>query len=165
MEVYTLANNEIFESAIDRDKGIVIGRLKKGADLLEGILAVCEHYGIKTASFYCIGSLFTLGYYQFDQNPDGTLYYSDPIIRDEPGELIAGNGFIGLDADNNLDVHYHGTYLDKTGKVSGGHFIPGKNEVAVTIEFTIHYTEQIDLQRKPDEYYQIPIFHFNQREA
>lgn len=159
-----MADNAIFECAIDEETCIVMGRLKNGADLLDGILNVCEHYDIKSGTFYCIGSLNSLGYYQFDQRPDGTLYYSEPIIRDEPGELIAGNGFIGLDDKNNLDIHYHGAFIDANGNISGGHFIRGKNEVAVTLEFTIHYSNNIELQRKPDSNYGIPIFHFNQGE-
>lgn len=159
-----MADQEMFEAAIDLEKGMVLGRLKYGADFLEGILAVCEHYKLKAGTFYCIGSLNSLGYYQFEQRPDGTLYYSEPIIRNEPGELIAGNGFIGLNAENKLDVHFHGTYIDKNGNISGGHFIPGKNKVAVTLEFVIHFSRQIRLNRKPDEVYHIPVFHFSLKE-
>jgi len=163
MEVSILDEEVGFECAIDREKGIIMGRLKKDQDFLEGIIAVCQFYNIQSATFNGIGSLAKLGYYQFEQRSDGTLYYSEPICKDEPGELLSGNGFIGLDEHNQLDVHYHGMYVDKNGNISGGHFIRGKNPTAVTIEFTIHYTNEIHLQRKPDSTYNIPIFHFSER--
>lgn len=152
-----------FEAAIDRDKGLIMGRLKKDQDLLNGILKVCSFYNIQTGSFYCIGSVAKLGYYQFEQRPDNTLYYSEPILKDEPGELLGGNGFIGLNENGEIDVHYHGMYVDKNGVVSGGHFIRGENPTAVTVEFSIHYSTHIQLQRKPDSTYNIPIFHFSER--
>lgn len=154
----------MFESAIDRDKGIVMGRLIKDTDLLNGILDVCDYYNIKAGTFHCIGSVMSLGYYQFNQRKDKTLEYSEPIIKDEPGEIISGNGFIGLDEKNELDVHYHGVYLDSKGNISGGHFIRGENQVAVTLEFLIHFTDNIELTRKPDSIFNIPIFHFYNKE-
>lgn len=153
-----------FESAIDKEKGLVLGRLKKNTDILNGILEVCEFYNLKAGTFHCIGSVLSLGYYQFNEKEDKTLEYSEPIIKDEPGEIVSGNGFIGLNENNKLDVHYHGIYLDSKGTISGGHFIRGKNKVAVTLEFAIQFSDNIDLTRKPDSIFNIPIFHFNNKE-
>lgn len=163
MEAFTLDKQVGFEAVIDRDKGIIMGRLEKDQDFLNGILKVCQYYKVKTGTFSCIGSLLKLGYYQFEQGADESLYYSEPIVRDEPAELLSGTGFIGLDEDGELDVHYHGMYVDKDGKISGGHFIRGKNPTAVTIEFSIHYSDHIHLQRKLESTYKIPIFHFSER--
>lgn len=163
MEVLIL-DNENFEAAIDKEKGLILGRLKKDTDLLNGILEVCDFYGIKAGTFHCIGSVLSLGYYQFNEKEDKTLEYSEPFIKNEPGEIVSGNGFIGLDENYELDVHYHGIYLDSKGNISGGHFIRGKNTVAVTLEFAIKFSDNIVLTRKPDSIFNIPIFHFNSKE-
>lgn len=163
MEAFILGKQIGFESVIDRDKGLIMGRLEKDQDLLNGILKVCSFYNVQAGSFSCIGSVAKLGYYQFQRRMDNTLSYSEPILKDGPGELLAGNGFIGLDENKERDVHYHGVYVDENGIVSGGHFIRGENPVAVTVEFSIHYSTHIQLQRKPDSTYNIPIFHFSER--
>lgn len=163
MGAFILDEQVGFESVNDSDKGIIMGRLKMNQDFLEGILSVSNYYDIQTGTFTCIGSLLKVGYYQFEQRPDNSLFYSDPIIKEEPAELLSGTGFIGLDEAGELDVHYHGMYVDKAGVISGGHFIRGKNPTAVTIEFSIQYSNKIHLQRKPESYYKIPIFHFTER--
>src|SRR5699024_11502451 len=109
----------------DISVGSVIIMLKKGTYLLNGIIEVCRTYHINSGSFQCIGSLAGVGYKQFEQKDDGTLLYAEPTIIEEPADLLAGTGFIGLDEKDELEVHYHGMFLDKRGNISGGHFIRG----------------------------------------
>lgn len=158
----SILDNVTYEYAIDEVKGMIMGRLKKGQDLLNSIIDICQQHNVRAGSFNCIGSLLQLGYYQFHHGEDGSLSYSSPIIREEPAELLAGTGFIGFSENNTLDVHYHGTFIDAKGSISGGHFIRGKNPTAVTIEFVIHFSEAFTLQRKPDALYGFPTFHFIQ---
>jgi len=155
--------NSRFECAYDKENKQLMGRLKKDVDLLDGIIDVCEANGITAGTFQCIGSLSRIGYYQFEEKEDGTLHYSKPILLDEPAELLSGTGFIGFDQENNLDIHYHGIYLDSNGKLSGGHFLRGENPVAVTIEFAIYPANNIRLKRKPDSVFHLPIFHFSKK--
>lgn len=154
-----------FEAVIDREKSMIMGRLKKNEDFLEGILKVCNYYHVQTGTFSCIGSLLKVGYYQFERRPDESLYYSEPVVKNDPAELLSGTGFIGLDEAGELEVHYHGMYVDKDGVISGGHFIRGKNPTAVTLEFMIHYSNNIHVQRKLETNYNIPIFHFSERRS
>lgn len=166
MEVFILAKeNSRFESALDKESKHVLGRLKKDVDLLEGIIEVCEANEITAGTFQCIGSLSGIGYYKFEEKDDGTLHYSKPIILDRPAELLSGTGFIGLDEDDKLDIHYHGIYLDSNGTISGGHFLKGKNPTAVTIEFAIYPANNIYLKRKRDSIFNLPIFHFSERSS
>lgn len=152
---------ELFEAVEDSTTRSVIGRLKKGTDLLNGIIEVCRTYHINSGSFQCIGSLAGVGYKQFEQKDDGTLLYAEPTIIEEPAELLAGTGFIGLDEKDELEVHYHGMFLDKRGNISGGHFIRGENPIAITMEFIIHPTHDAMMKKQPDPDFNIPIFRFN----
>src|SRR5699024_10252383 len=130
--------NNWFESVEDEATKRIIGKLKKGTDLLEGMIQVCEAHKVTAASFQCIGSLAGVGFMQFEQKADGTLLYAEPTILHEPAELLAGTGFVGFDESNELEVHYHGMFLDQHGNISGGHFLPGKNPIAITMEFMLY---------------------------
>lgn len=164
MVVFTLANEStLFEAVRDETTKQIIGRLKKGTDLFEGIIAVCRTYGVEAGSFQCIGSLAGVGYMQFEQKEDGTLLYAAPTILHEPAELLAGTGFIGLDESSALEIHYHGMFLDKRGNISGGHFIQGENPIAITMEFIIHPIDDAKMKKHPDPDFNIPIFNFTKR--
>jgi len=164
MVVFILANHhELFEAVKDDATKQVIGRLKKGTDLLGGIIDVCRTYDVRAGSFQCIGSLAGVGFMQFEQKEDGTLLYAEPTILHEPAELLAGTGFIGLDEQDELDVHYHGMFLDKRGNLSGGHFLKGENPIAITMEFIIHPVQDAQMRKKPDPDFNIPIFSFSKR--
>lgn len=139
-----------------------MGRLTKGVDLFEGIKQVCEEHDIKTASFQCLGSLSKVGFVQIESKEDGGLQYSPPIYVNRPAELLSGTGFIGLDAEGELDVHYHGVYVDDTGKISGGHFLEGENPTAVTVEYIIQPINNVRLERGIDADWQLPVFQFTE---
>ncbi|GAA0610085.1 hypothetical protein GCM10009001_29260 [Virgibacillus siamensis] len=141
----------------------IMGRLTKGVDLFEGLLAVCKQHNVQTAAFDCIGSLKRVGYVQLKRNDNKELRYSEPIYVEKPVELLAGKGFIGLDEHDELDVHYHGMYVDSDGNISGGHFLRGENPTAVTIEFTLHPVHDIYLKRKTDSSLNLPVFQFSER--
>lgn len=164
MVVCTLANSSTqFEAVRDQETKQIIGRLKKGTDLFAGIIEVCQTYGVEAGSFQCIGSLAGVGFKQFEQKSDGTLLYAKPTIISEPAELLAGTGFIGLDEDSALEIHYHGMFLDKRGNISGGHFILGENPIAITMEFIIHPIDDAVMKKHPDRDFNIPIFNFTKR--
>ncbi|MFD2044580.1 PPC domain-containing DNA-binding protein [Ornithinibacillus salinisoli] len=156
-------SKEQIQSVIGTNDQCVMGRLTKGVDLFEGIIQACEEHGIKTASFQCIGSLSQVGFVQIALNEEKEIGYSDPIYLESPVELLAGTGFIGLDADGELDIHYHGLFVDSKGTISGGHFLRGENPTAVTIEYVIQPTNDIHLQRNIDPVWNLPVFQFTER--
>lgn len=164
MVVFILVkNNESYEAIEDNATKRIIGRLKKGTDLFNGIIEVCKEYNVQAGSFQCIGSLAGVGFMQFEQKEDGTLLYAEPTILNEPAELLAGTGFIGLDEHNELELHYHGMFLDQRGNLSGGHFIQEKNPIAITMEFIIYPIYDAIMKKQPDPDFAIPIFRFGHR--
>lgn len=166
MEVLTLANQlNSIESVKGTSNQVVMGRLTKDVDLFEGILEICKEHGIQTATFQCIGSLKRVGMVQISQTSEGEIGYTDTIHIEKPVEILSGTGFIGLDVNGALDVHFHGLIVDPDGNITGGHFLRGENPTAVTIEYTLTSVEGVHLQREIDDYWQLPVFKFSKREA
>lgn len=150
---------ESVQSTIDYEKGILMGRLTSEVDLLEGILSACMKHGISAGSVSCIGSLKKITLVQFSID-DGKLDYTKPIIWDYPVELLSGTGFIGRDFNGKVDLHFHGTYVNHKGEISGGHFLKGKNPTAITVEFIVHFSNKMILQREKDQVWGLPVFQF-----
>lgn len=160
MVVLILVEKYKIQSVIGTRDKIIVGRLTKDVDLLDGLLEVCKQHGVKAATFQCIGSLMQVGYLQPHINEKNELGFSNPIIIKKPVELLNGNGFIGLDENGNLDIHFHGMYVDVDGNISGGHFLRGENPTAVTVEFAIQSTDDIRFKRMNDAIWNIPVFNF-----
>ncbi|WP_262173924.1 PPC domain-containing DNA-binding protein [Saccharococcus sp. Marseille-Q5394] len=148
----------------DRKSDRIAGRFMKGIDLFEGVKGVCQEFGVEAAQFQCLGSLEYATYVQLDRKEDNTLYYSSETVTDTPVELLSGTGFVGLDTEGKLEVHFHGMFVDCNKNLNGGHFIDGKNPVAVTIEFALLPLNGIRMQRGLDEIYGIPVFQFREKE-
>jgi predicted DNA-binding protein with PD1-like motif len=151
---------ESIQSTIDHEKGILMGRLTNDIDLLEGILSACKKHGITAGSVSCIGSLKKVTLVQLSID-DGKLDYTKPIVWEYPVELLSGTGFIGYGFDEEVDLHFHGTYVNHKGEISGGHFLKGKNPTAVTIEFVVHFSDKMVLQRQKDLVWDLPVFQFS----
>ncbi|WP_232334490.1 PPC domain-containing DNA-binding protein [Oceanobacillus sp. AG] len=150
------------QSVKGENASCIMGRLTKDVDLLDGLKQVCKQHGIEAASFQCLGSISRIGFVQIESKEDGGLQYSPPIFVNRPAELLSGTGFIGLDAKGELDIHYHGIYVDDTGNISGGHFLEGENPTAVTIEYVIQPIKNVQLKRGPDAYWKLPVFQFTE---
>lgn len=138
----------------------ILGRLTKGVDLLDGLLEVCKRHKVKAATVSCIGSLQQVGYVQPQLNENKQLEFTEPKIIKKPAELLSGNGFIGFGENGDLDIHFHGVYVDVDGQISGGHFLRGENPTAVTVEFAIQSTNYIYLKRERDKILNMPVFNF-----
>ncbi len=162
MEVIALVNG--IQAVLDKKSNRIAGRLSKGVDLFQGIKEVCKKYGYQAAQFQCLGSLEYATYVQLEKTAEGKLQYSSKIKSDTEVELLSGTGFVGLDLFGELDVHFHGMFVDCNQHISGGHFLEGENPVAITIEFILFPLEDIDLKRGPDEITQLPIFQFREKE-
>lgn len=163
MEVLILGKYQSIESVQGKSEQTIMGRLTKDVDLFEGMIEVCKEYGIQTASFQCIGSLKRVGMLQISQNEDGSIGYTDQINIEKPVEILSGTGFIGLDQNGELDVHFHGLIVDPDGNITGGHFLKGENPTAVTMEYTLNPVDGIHLQRQIDDYWGLPVFRFSSK--
>lgn len=153
-------NNYEIQSVEGKQDKYIMGRLTKGVDLLDGLLEVCKRHGVTAATFSCIGSLQQVGYVQPQLNENKQLEFTEPKIIKKPAELLSGNGFIGFGENGDLDIHFHGVYVDVDGQISGGHFLRGGNPTAVTVEFFIRSTNDISLKREKDAILKIPVFNF-----
>lgn len=152
------------QAVYDNKTNRIIGRLKKDIDLFEGMVEVCKEYGIEAGQFQCMGSLSHATFVQLDQNEDESLQYSGKIITDSPVELLTGTGFVGHSASDELEVHFHGLFVDCNKNINGGHFIEGGNPVAITVEFILFPVIEAAMKRRPDEISGIPVFHFVEKE-
>lgn len=134
-------------SVFDESKGIIMGFLGPGEDLLQGIKKACEKHSVSSGMVSCIGSLskVTVVQPEFENNK---MSYSKPVQWDTLVELLSGNGIIGKDESGNLDIHFHGVFIDHRKTLSGGHFLEGGSTVAITVEFTIIVSEVIQAVRE-----------------
>lgn len=161
MEATTLADR--IQAVMDKKSKRVVGRLTKNVDLLAGFKEVCRKFNIDAAQIQCIGSLTYATYVQLEKTSEGTLQYTSKIVSETEVELLNGTGFVGYDLNGELDVHFHGVFVDCHGQIKGGHFLEGENPVAITIEFILLPIEGVDLKRGPDQLTKIPVFQFAEK--
>ena len=121
---------------------VVVCRLDRGEDLIEGIRKTAEKHKVKSGSFSAIGVLSParLGYLDKE-----TMSYK-AIEFKEHVELVSCNGLI-TQKDGAIDVHAHLVVADKDGFAHGGHALEGC-KVDVTCELVIFAFDKA-LKRKP----------------
>ncbi|WP_342600326.1 PPC domain-containing DNA-binding protein [Psychrobacillus sp. FSL H8-0483] len=152
------------QAVLDTSSNRIVGRLMKDVDLFGGIKEVCRRFDIEAAQFQCIGSLSYATYVQLEKTKKGVLQYSPKIVTDTEVELLNGNGFVGYGLDGELDIHFHGMFVDCNQHISGGHFLDGENPVAITVEFILLPIEGVQLKRGPDPFFNLPVFQFSKKE-
>lgn len=157
-------DNSRWQALYDRPTDRIIGRLKAGTDLFTGIKEVCYYFGVKGGQFQCLGSLKQATYVQVQRGEKkGTIVYSPKRQTISPVELISGLGFIGIDLEtNDLDIHFHGSFVDCDQNFSGGHFLEGENEIAITVEFILYPLKEAIPKRRKDDQFGVLIFHFEE---
>ncbi|MEO4054427.1 PPC domain-containing DNA-binding protein [Solibacillus sp. CAU 1738] len=160
-------DNPRWQAVYDRSTERIIGRLKKGTDLFTGIKEICRQFGVTAGQFQCMGSLTYATFHQVAKGEvEGTIVYSPKVRTSTEVELISGLGFIGVDAvTNDLEIHFHGSFVDCFKKIDGGHFVEGENVTAITIEFMIHVMKNTVVKRRIDEEFNVPFFQFEEREG
>jgi uncharacterized protein len=147
------------QSVYDKKRGIIMGCLGQGEDLLSGLKKACEKYQVTAGTISCIGSLTRVCIVQ-PEYENNQMSYSKPIVWDALVELLSGHGVLGKNEQGELDIHFHGVFVDHRKTISGGHFLEGNNLVAVTVEFTIFVTEGIQPIRELYKPLGLPIFNF-----
>jgi predicted DNA-binding protein with PD1-like motif len=115
--------SEELETKIVRN---IVLSLHSGDDLIPIIKKVCIEKGIKGAFVSAIGSGDRIPIAIFNKK---TGKY-DEILKTGYHEVISINGNVStiLDNDNNfidLLVHLHIAFADRSGRVLGGHLLPG----------------------------------------
>lgn len=159
-------DNERWQAIYDTQSHRILGRLKRGTDVIIGLQEICSHYGVTAAQFQCIGSLDYVTFVQVARAAEpGKMQYS-PVQKTASGvELVTGTGFIGLNGETNeLDTHMHGAFVDCDLQFNAGHFIAGGCPTYATVEYIIHVVQHADVVRKLDDELQVPFFQFAQKE-
>ncbi|MDI2589742.1 DNA-binding protein [Psychrobacillus sp. NEAU-3TGS] len=137
----------VSQSVFDEKRGIIMGFLAPGEDLIEGFKKICQKHDITSGTISCIGSLSRVSIIQINYE-NNKMFYSNPLTWETPVELLSGNGIIGKDEQGELDIHFHGVFVDHRKSLTGGHFLNSGNPVAATVEFTILVSEGIQPKRE-----------------
>jgi len=133
---------------------MVIGRLRPGTDLIEGIIALVEEYDVRAGVIIsCVGSLGKATFLLPVPDPSSKVgaVYGNPIEIVGPLAFLSGGGLISRDKDGEVLIHFHGLVSDVNRKVYGGHFKCGGNPVLATMEVLIAELQDLELVRRYDE--------------
>ncbi|MBN1334417.1 MAG: DUF296 domain-containing protein [Deltaproteobacteria bacterium] len=125
------------------DPRVVLGRLDRGDDLLEGLLGACAAAGVRTGAILGIGALERahLGWY----DPVAQVY--EERTFEGPLEVVSCLGNLS-ERDTSPFVHLHLAVAGRDLAVRGGHALPGCRVFA--LEFTLVALDRIQLVRKLD---------------
>ena len=123
----------------------IMGRLKKGDDLLQALTTICQEMGITLGEVKAIGAVSQgrIGYYHQD-----TRQY-EWLDLPRPMEILALEGNISL-KDGKPFVHAHVILADGEGRAFGGHLAEGS--IVFATEFVIQELKaEQSLDRQMDE--------------
>jgi predicted DNA-binding protein with PD1-like motif len=142
----------------------VLARLLPGTDLIAGIEQICAQQGIiQAAVLSAIGTLShaTIVYVVPQKDAALGVAYVPPQRLDGPFELLAAQGFVGMDTDDSISVHLHGSLSGPDMTVYGGHFIKGGNPVLATAEIMIQELSGVAMNRGYDKETGFELFQFS----
>ncbi|MBL7133888.1 MAG: DNA-binding protein [Phycisphaerae bacterium] len=129
----------------------IIGKCRKGADLLEEITSLCAAEGVKLGRVEALGAVQKARLAFYDQA--ARQYRS--LELDEPLEITSLVGNVSL-KDGHPIVHAHVTLADAEGRAHGGHLVPGT--IVFACEFCIQAMEGAELTRGLDEQTHLPLW-------
>jgi len=126
-------------------KRTIIGHLKSGTDLYDGITRIVQEHNISAGRVTGIGAVQRAKLAYYDQK---LMKYFD-IDVNEPMEIVSLNGNVSL-KDGKPFVHAHVVLADEKGNGKGGHLLAGGTPV-FACELTIEEYEGPQLTRGFDE--------------
>ncbi|MBM3572699.1 MAG: DNA-binding protein [Alphaproteobacteria bacterium] len=120
------------EAAFGRASAQLRLTLAPGTDLLHGIRDALTSRGVTDAAIALVaGDYAKLSYMtgMVDASGARVATYGAPTALAGPVAVIAGNAFLGRDRSGRLGlgpiVHCHAVFVDRDGRVHGGHMVPG----------------------------------------
>ena len=125
------------------NEGVVLGRLDRGQDLLEGLYGVCSGHGLQAATVRAIGALekARLGHYDQQRGRYVELEFDGPL------EIAWLGGNLSLKAARPF-LHLHAVCGRPDGSCVGGHVLEGCRVFAC--EFEIIKLAGAPPRRAPD---------------
>ena len=132
-------------------RGILMGRLDHGGDLLGQITAICRAENIQMGRVEAIGAVSSarLGFY--DQRKRQYEYF----VSNQSLEILSLIGNISM-KDEAVMVHAHVILSDENGDAFGGHLAEGTTVFAC--EYQIEIFDGPILRRAPDEQTGLPLW-------
>lgn len=153
--------NEIrFQSAAGQLGRIVSGRLMPGCDFLLGIIEMARTHNVRSAWVNGFGSLAAAS---FSPGIRISTSMHDRVERlpnleiSGPIEIWSGMGRLGVPETGEPFIHFHGLLVTSEGRLYGGHFFPGGNNVYATFEVHIQEILGVEFQLEEDEEVEIPL--------
>jgi hypothetical protein len=134
-----------------KSRGIFIGKLGHGADLLGEMTDICRKENIQLGRVEALGAVqrARLGFY------DQQTHEYQFIGVDQPLEITKLVGNVSI-KDGHPFVHAHITLADKKGNAYGGHLAPGT--VVFACEFILEVFDGPVLKRDFDETTGLPLW-------
>lgn len=123
----------------------LIGRLKKGDDLLQALTSLCTEANIRLGTLQAIGTVSkaVVGFYLQEPREYVTLDYN------YHQEIISLIGNISI-RDGKPEIHAHVALSDGRGKLYGGHLLEGT--VVFACEYMItEYIPEIDVMEDSED--------------
>ena len=148
----TKRENVRYEAAAGRPGRLLIVRLRSGSDLINGIIQVCDDYGIKNGYIAsCIGSLYNskFTYGRQDESLKSRAGFSPEQETNHLTEFVAGQGSICHNEQGEVQIHFHALFNDN-GFLRGGHFDKPGNIIGTTMEIAIQEVEGVSMTRPFD---------------
>jgi uncharacterized protein len=144
-------NQDQFHAVPARRGQTIVGRLLPGADLMSGLEAVCDRYGIEYAAIvFAYGSLSSASFKILQLPEDG----GDAVLAahriDRRVEFLGGQGLVCRDPTGARATHLHGSVSDESGLVQGGHFNAGENPIYNNLDFLLEELQDVELIRTHD---------------
>ncbi|MBO8128517.1 MAG: DNA-binding protein [Peptococcaceae bacterium] len=125
---------------------VIMGRLKKGDDLLSALTEICVKNSITAGEVRAIGAVTKarVGYYKQQKREYTYISFAEPL------EIISLVGNISL-KDKEPFVHAHITLMDEEGHSYGGHLAPGTEVFACEYIIQEYHTGDQGLNRVYNE--------------
>ncbi len=125
-------------------RGILMGRLPYGSDLLEALTAVCRREGISLGRVEALGAVQRARLAFYSQEAREYRFF----VVNQPLEIAALHGNIST-KDGAPFLHAHLVLSDGRGKTYGGHLAEGTETFAC--EYLVEALSGPALLRAPDE--------------
>ena len=124
---------------------IIVGRLKKGDDLLGALRQICSNQEVRLGEIRALGAVKSARIAYYDQ--DKREYFFADLAKHL--ELLSLFGNVSI-RDGQPFIHAHATFADTRGKAFGGHVAEGTEVFAC--EFSIsEYLSDTAFERVLDD--------------
>ena len=132
---------------------VLVIRLQRGDDMVEGIKKACEMNGVKNAVVISmVGSLDGAQFACPHIDPhDKSGISQSTITLESPAQLLTAQGEVCHHENGELSVHLHATFVDSKGNAHGGHIKGEGNKVLNTLNVFIGVIDGVDMGFEWDE--------------